>query len=213
MLQVKGETHANHKTTPPFCYWNLEELASEYSLELIVSVEFKIGDYPGYNNKRGAGPKCDEPFPLDLCNTYKFRFLDRAKNMSRQFQDSPTQMQLQPNTYGFNYSHRKHIAAVNPFPLQPQLLYRVDAMNDCSWNFNTCSNAAFGRDINNPRQAELPCTLSNFSLSPRSHIRCHGGLLSTINAGPGSHLNHPIQAGLLPRYHTTNVNDIQPHLS
>ncbi|GLT36779.1 hypothetical protein SLA2020_111350 [Shorea laevis] len=207
LLQVKGEIHVNHKITTPFCYWNLEELASENSLELIVSVEFKIGDYPGYNNKRGAGPKCDKPFPLDLCNTYKFRFLDRAKNMSRQFQDSPAQMRLQPNTSAFNYSHRKRIAAVNPFPLQPQLPYTVD---DCSWNFHTCSNAAFGRDINNPRQPELPGILSNFSLSPRSHIRCHGGLLSTINAGPGSHIKHPIQVGLLPRYHTTNVNDIQP---
>ncbi|GLT36812.1 hypothetical protein SLA2020_111660 [Shorea laevis] len=84
-------------------------------------------------------------------------------------------------------------------------------MNDCSWNFNTCLNAAFGIDINNPRRAELLCTLSNFSLAPRSHIRCRG-LLSTINAGPGSHINYPIQAGLLPRYHATNVNHIQPHL-
>ncbi|GKV37423.1 hypothetical protein SLEP1_g45454 [Rubroshorea leprosula] len=85
-------------------------------------------------------------------------------------------------------------------------------MNDCSWNFNTCSNATFGRDINNPRQVELPCTISDLSLSPRSHIRCHGGLFSIINAGPGSHINYPIQVGLLPRYHTTNVNDIQPRL-
>ncbi|GLU24005.1 hypothetical protein SLE2022_399780 [Rubroshorea leprosula] len=212
MLQVKGEIHVNHKTTPPFCNWKLEELAFENYLKLIVRVEFKIGDYPGYNNKRGAGPKCDEPFPLGFCDTYKFGFLDRAENMSHQFQDSPAQIQLQPNIFAFNYSHRKCIAAVNPFPPQPQLPSTVDAMNDCSWNFNTCSNAAFGRDINNPRQAELPCTLSYFSLSPRSHIRCHGGLLPTINAGPGSHINYPIQAGLLPRYHTTNVNDIQPRL-
>ncbi|GLU24017.1 hypothetical protein SLE2022_399880 [Rubroshorea leprosula] len=212
MLQVNGEIHVNHKIKHPFCCWNLEELASANSLDLIESVEFKIGDFPGYNNKRGSGSKCDEPFPLDLCNTYKFRFLNRAKNISRQLQDSPAQMQLQPNTSAFNYSYRQHIAAVNPFPLQLQLPYIVDAMNDCSWNFNTCSNAAFGRDINNPRQVELPCTISNLSLSPRSHIRCHGGLFSTNNAEPGSHINYPIQAGLLPRYHTTNVSHIQPRL-
>ncbi|GLU24018.1 hypothetical protein SLE2022_399890 [Rubroshorea leprosula] len=131
MLQVNGETHVNHKITHPFCCWSLAELASANSLDLIESVEFKIGDYPGYSNKRGASPKCDEPFPLNLCNTYKFRFLDRAKNMSRQFQDSPPQMQRQQNTPAFNYSHRKRIAAVNRFPLQPQLPYTVDAMNDC----------------------------------------------------------------------------------
>ncbi|GKV37441.1 hypothetical protein SLEP1_g45472 [Rubroshorea leprosula] len=212
MLQVNGEIHVNHKITHPFCCWNLEELASANFLDLIESVEFKIGDYRGYNNKRGSGSKCDEPFPLDLCNTYKFRFLNRAKNISRQLHYSPAQMQLQPNTSAFNYSYRKHIAAVNPFPLQPQLPYIVDAMNDCSWNFNTCSNAAFGRDINNPRQVELPCTISNLSSSPRSHIRRHGGLFSTNNAEPGSHINYPIQAGLLPRYHTTNVSHIQPRL-
>ncbi|GLT26390.1 hypothetical protein SLA2020_014590 [Shorea laevis] len=77
MLQANGEIHVNHKITPPYCDWNLEGLASANSLDLIDSVEFKIGDYPGYNNKRGADPKCDEPFPLDLCNTYKFRFVLR----------------------------------------------------------------------------------------------------------------------------------------
>ncbi|KAJ4982181.1 hypothetical protein NE237_033018 [Protea cynaroides] len=72
MLRPSGEIHVNHKTTIPFCYWNLEELGNRHSLELIECVEFNIYDYPGYENKRGAGSRCDEPFPLWKCSTFKF---------------------------------------------------------------------------------------------------------------------------------------------
>ncbi|ERN19131.1 hypothetical protein AMTR_s00061p00154840 [Amborella trichopoda] len=30
-------------------------------------------DYPGYNNKRGDGGRCDEPFPLGVATTFKFK--------------------------------------------------------------------------------------------------------------------------------------------
>ncbi|CAK7345921.1 unnamed protein product [Dovyalis caffra] len=73
MLQADGEIHVTHKTTPPFCDWNILELARRNCLELIKRIDFKIGDYPGYSNKRGDGNRCDESFPLGECSTFKFR--------------------------------------------------------------------------------------------------------------------------------------------
>lgn len=72
MLKPNGEVHVTHKTTYPFNCWNIENLASQISLMLFECVKFKINDYPGYNNKRGAGWKPDHPFPLGRCNTFKF---------------------------------------------------------------------------------------------------------------------------------------------
>ncbi|XP_019196226.1 PREDICTED: uncharacterized protein At4g26485-like isoform X1 [Ipomoea nil] len=74
MLRPYGEIHVNHKTTGPFGRWNLAELASMSSLVLIDCVDFKNADYPGYNHKRGHGSRCDEPFPLGKCSTFKFIF-------------------------------------------------------------------------------------------------------------------------------------------
>ncbi|XP_021745055.1 heavy metal-associated isoprenylated plant protein 41-like [Chenopodium quinoa] len=72
MLRSNGEIHVNHKTSGPFCLWNIEKLASQNSLLLISCVPFKIEDYPGYNNKRGDASRCDEPFRLGKCSTFKF---------------------------------------------------------------------------------------------------------------------------------------------
>ncbi|KAL5974430.1 hypothetical protein ACLOJK_031095 [Asimina triloba] len=72
MLRPAGEVHVNHKTTKPFCCWKLDELASKCCLGLLECVEFQRADYPGYNNKRGDGPRCDAPFPLGECSTFKF---------------------------------------------------------------------------------------------------------------------------------------------
>ncbi|KAH7861773.1 hypothetical protein Vadar_030771 [Vaccinium darrowii] len=90
MLRANGEIHVNHKTTTPFNRWNLEKLASQTSLALTERVEFKAEDYPGYSNKRGAGPKSDDPFPLGECSTYKFVFSPHAKKMSKVLWSSDT---------------------------------------------------------------------------------------------------------------------------
>lgn len=82
MLRADGEIHVNHKTTPPFCHWNLEELAYQTSLVLTECVVFKKEDYPGYKNKRGDGSRCDEPFPLGECSTFKFRLYPCLKKMA-----------------------------------------------------------------------------------------------------------------------------------
>ncbi|GMN50892.1 hypothetical protein TIFTF001_020042 [Ficus carica] len=83
MLRPDGEIHMNHKTTAPFCYWDIETLASWNSLELIELVEFKIKDYPGYKQKRGDGSRCDEPFPLGECSTFKFWLCPTTNKMPR----------------------------------------------------------------------------------------------------------------------------------
>ncbi|CAN8287950.1 unnamed protein product [Cochlearia groenlandica] len=81
MLRADGQVHVSHKNKAPFCHWNLEELASRCSLALIQSVAFDKRDYPGYENKRGDGSRCDKPFLLGECTTFKFRFSRVAKEL------------------------------------------------------------------------------------------------------------------------------------
>ncbi|TVU09958.1 hypothetical protein EJB05_43457, partial [Eragrostis curvula] len=73
LLQHHGEIHVSHKTGEPYDRWELEQLASESSLVLTEKVRFQKEDYPGYNQKRGDGARCDQPFKLDPCCTFKFR--------------------------------------------------------------------------------------------------------------------------------------------
>ncbi|RDX78044.1 Heavy metal-associated isoprenylated plant protein 41, partial [Mucuna pruriens] len=79
MLRANGEIHVSHKTTAPFSNWNIEKLATQCFLTLIDCADFKREDYPGYNNKRGDGYRCDEPFPLGKCCTYKFIYIPKTK--------------------------------------------------------------------------------------------------------------------------------------
>lgn len=79
MLRPDGEIHVSHKNKPPFCHWKLEELASKCSLVLKQCVVFDKSQYPGYENKRGDGSRCDQPFILGDCSTFKFRFSPVAK--------------------------------------------------------------------------------------------------------------------------------------
>ncbi|KAK2986951.1 hypothetical protein RJ640_004912 [Escallonia rubra] len=81
MLRANGEIHVSHKTTAPFSQWNIEELAVRNSLVLIERSSFKIETYPGYNHKRGSSVRCDEPFPLGKCSTFKFKLSSAANKM------------------------------------------------------------------------------------------------------------------------------------
>lgn len=78
MLRINGEVHVNHKTTPPFDTWNIEKLAEQSFLMMIECADFKQEDYPGYNNKRGHRSRCDDPFPLGKCSTFKFIYNPRS---------------------------------------------------------------------------------------------------------------------------------------
>ncbi|KAH0707401.1 hypothetical protein KY290_011958 [Solanum tuberosum] len=104
MLRVDGQIHVTHKTCPPYDLWDLVGLGSGNSLMCIECADFKIENYPGYNNKRGAGSKCDEPFHLGECNTFKFKFNPSPKNVPRtkhkkRFLHAPSQnLQNVPNS-------------------------------------------------------------------------------------------------------------------
>ncbi|KAG4920668.1 Heavy metal-associated isoprenylated plant protein 41 isoform C [Glycine soja] len=82
MLRANGEIHVSHKTTAPFNNWNIEKLAAQCFLKLIECADFKREDYPGYNNKRGDSYRCDEPFPLGKCCTFKFIYNPKAKRQN-----------------------------------------------------------------------------------------------------------------------------------
>ncbi|KAK3007294.1 hypothetical protein RJ639_015753 [Escallonia herrerae] len=83
MLEANGEIHVSHKTTAPFSQWKIQELAVWNSLFFIECVIFKVEDYPGYEHKRGSGVRCDEPFPLRKCSTFKFILPSAANEMVR----------------------------------------------------------------------------------------------------------------------------------
>ncbi|XVE80614.1 hypothetical protein DITRI_Ditri14bG0153400 [Diplodiscus trichospermus] len=147
MLRANGEIHVNHKNSAPFCHWNLKELASESSLALIQRVNFNKEDYPGYQNKRGDGSRCDEPFPLGESSTFKFGFFHRAKkvckattslgsiwNKSQHFQNIQMQMQLWPNSSNFNYPQRNQ--SMNRIPLHDRLPSAIPTRNQYSRMFD-----------------------------------------------------------------------------
>ena len=83
MLRSNGEIHVNHKTTPPFDDWRIKEIGIKSFLRPLECVEFKKEDYPGYNNKRGDRSKCDEPFPLGKCSTFKFSISKKKESNSK----------------------------------------------------------------------------------------------------------------------------------
>ncbi|TVU09957.1 hypothetical protein EJB05_43456, partial [Eragrostis curvula] len=73
MLYPYGEIHVSHKMGQPYDRWELECLAAEVSLIMFDKVCFQKEDYPGYDQKRGSGSRCDQPFPLGPCCTFKFQ--------------------------------------------------------------------------------------------------------------------------------------------
>ncbi|XP_050279473.1 uncharacterized protein LOC126720739 isoform X3 [Quercus robur] len=149
MLRADGEIHVNHKTTAPFCHWNIMELGLKNWLVLIECVDFKKEDYPGYHNKRGDGLRCDEPFPLGECSTFKFRLSPTAKRLHtgitsmvasmherpQQFQRIPKQMQQRSSSIKFS-SRAGHLTNMEQtsqhvsFPLTSSTGNSFSGMND-----------------------------------------------------------------------------------
>ncbi|XP_048129524.1 uncharacterized protein LOC115733012 isoform X2 [Rhodamnia argentea] len=121
MLRAAGEVHVRHKTTAPFCHWKLEELASWNSLKLIDQTAFKSENYPGYHNKRGDGQRCDEPFPLWLCSTFKFRFYPRAREVLREL--------MMPNNAIHEGNRQIYVSPVQ-MPVEFPLIYESSVQVD-----------------------------------------------------------------------------------
>ncbi|KAK1631756.1 hypothetical protein QYE76_006071 [Lolium multiflorum] len=72
MLFRQGEVHVTHKTKHPYWTWGIEQLASESSLTMLEEAAFQIQDYPGYNQKRGSGWRCDRDFDISDSRTFIF---------------------------------------------------------------------------------------------------------------------------------------------
>ncbi|KAF6164674.1 hypothetical protein GIB67_035109 [Kingdonia uniflora] len=72
MITKNGEVHVTHKTAYPFDEWKVKDLAIKAGLCLVEEVAFSKDDYPGYENKRGDGKRCNKTFPVGECSTYKF---------------------------------------------------------------------------------------------------------------------------------------------
>lgn len=86
LLDPKGEIHVTHKTTYPYNYWNIEELATQCGLTLLECVDFKFEDYPGYNYQKGDDDRNPGlPFSLVKCSTFKFMVSPNAKKSPPEF--------------------------------------------------------------------------------------------------------------------------------
>ncbi|XP_021310116.1 uncharacterized protein LOC8055837 [Sorghum bicolor] len=79
LLMPCGEIHVRHKRGGPYERWDLEHLASESSLIMFAKESFQKADYPGYNQKRGDGARCDQAFYLGPSCTFKFQIGDLKK--------------------------------------------------------------------------------------------------------------------------------------
>ncbi|GAV90401.1 DUF2431 domain-containing protein, partial [Cephalotus follicularis] len=72
MLAKSGQVHVTHKTGYPYSSWEIEKLAKDYGLRLVEEAPFTIHDYPGYQNKRGDGNKCNKGFHVGESSTFIF---------------------------------------------------------------------------------------------------------------------------------------------
>ncbi|KAG6756637.1 hypothetical protein POTOM_040072 [Populus tomentosa] len=52
-LEENEEIHVIHKTTYPYKKWEIEKSAEDAELFLVKKVNFRVSDYPGYENKIG----------------------------------------------------------------------------------------------------------------------------------------------------------------
>ncbi|KAL2495816.1 putative protein-like [Forsythia ovata] len=156
MLQENGEIHVSHKTKRPYSEWKIEDLAVEYSLTLIECSDFKIEDYPGYKHKRGDGSRCDKPFSLGKCSTFKFTFCTAAGKMRRvggrelnivQFQEIPVLTEQHSTSFDrqlplCRFTH------MNDVPLYTGLIPQAQIRNACIGIFDRYLNhveETFGR--------------------------------------------------------------------
>lgn len=117
MLRANGEIHVNHKTTPPFNDWNIEKLAKQNFLTMIDCIDFNKEDYPGYNNKRGDSYRCDDPFPLGKCSTFKF--ICNPRSMKNHLRGNHIEISRQQTILPFH----EEIQSIAQFPAPVDLNY------------------------------------------------------------------------------------------
>ncbi|KAI3847227.1 hypothetical protein MKX03_000972 [Papaver bracteatum] len=119
MLRPSGKVHIRHKTTTPYDKWDLKYLATKHNLALVGCVKFRKEDYPGYKNKKGSGPRCNESFRLGECSTFKFEFLHCVKKYASGYIHTPPYQYQRTQLQGSHYK-------LNKLPCRPQNRIQFD---------------------------------------------------------------------------------------
>jgi 25S rRNA (uracil2634-N3)-methyltransferase len=164
MLRANGEIHVNHKTTPPFNNWNLEKLAEQSFMTMIECVDFNKEDYPGYNNKRGDSYRCDDPFPLGKCSTFKF--INNPRSMKNHLRRNHTEVSVhQMTNLPFQEIHNNyHPRTILPFR-EIQIMEQFPAPVD--HNYHPQTRPSF-QEIQNMEQ--FPASV-DLNYQPRTRLR------------------------------------------
>lgn len=61
-----------HKTIEPFSIWNIRGIAQANQYKMVSMEPFNMDDYPGYENRRGAGKNGAKRFPIEDAVQYVF---------------------------------------------------------------------------------------------------------------------------------------------
>ncbi|KDP32628.1 hypothetical protein JCGZ_13178 [Jatropha curcas] len=133
---LTGEIHVSHKTTSPFCYWKIEELACRNFLSLIERTDFKIQDYAGYQNKRGHGIRCDEPFGLGHCSNFKFAIKKCSRVINHFIGRRPSFLQFRHFNYASETYDRRDYERYVKTPLRI-IIRRKESVN-ASNGYSSC---------------------------------------------------------------------------
>jgi 25S rRNA (uracil2634-N3)-methyltransferase len=163
MLRANGEIHVNHKTTPPFNNWNLEKLAEQSFMTMIECVDFNKEDYPGYNNKRGDSYRCDDPFPLGKCSTFKF--INNPRSMKNHLRNHTEVSVQQMTNFPFQEIHNNfHPRTILPFREIPNM---EQVPTPVGLNYHPQTRPSF-QEIQNTEQ--FPASV-NLNYQPRTRLR------------------------------------------
>ncbi|XP_042009746.1 heavy metal-associated isoprenylated plant protein 41-like isoform X1 [Salvia splendens] len=157
MLHFDGEIHIRHKSNATFDRWKIEDLGLECSLVCIAQDEFRIEEFPGYNNKRGSSSRADEPFPLGPCKTYRFRLISSWMfHLMRQMHPVPSSFasQMFPNP--------------PPRPLVPQHQPLITTVDDhgSARGYCTCWDCRTRRDSSTKQRQMHPSASRMFPNPP-----------------------------------------------
>ncbi|XP_042009747.1 uncharacterized protein LOC121758405 isoform X2 [Salvia splendens] len=146
-----------HKSNATFDRWKIEDLGLECSLVCIAQDEFRIEEFPGYNNKRGSSSRADEPFPLGPCKTYRFRLISSWMfHLMRQMHPVPSSFasQMFPNP--------------PPRPLVPQHQPLITTVDDhgSARGYCTCWDCRTRRDSSTKQRQMHPSASRMFPNPP-----------------------------------------------
>lgn len=158
------------------------------SLTIIECVDFRIEDFPGYSNKRGAGLRCDEPFPLGKSSTFKLIVSPTAAKISeagRHHQNSAAgrsqNLQIIPM---HNRQNQQLPLSSSAFHGGIPLHHEMNTRNECNRIFGEYLNHAmqtFGRtDFDLVRSVHEALALGFLRYMATDHGRSPSGYINIL---------------------------------